>query len=330
MPTLHILSNPISPVNLSNRIDPFSISTWKFIHWMTRLGWNCIHYGVVGSEVDCKSILCLDYINTDHNACKIKYNENSARAIGENKKPGDMILCFYGVDNQAATEPHKDLKIIEPGIGYDTRAVFADYRVFTSYAQMHMFYGGREMLMSPSIWDAVIPNGFTPAEFDYTDIKSDYVLYFGRVIETKGINIAIQATAKSGKKLVIAGPGHLSNVPNHVSVVGPCNVEQRRKLMKNALAIIGPTLYVEPFGNMVVEGYLSGTPAITADWGGFIDTVVHGVTGYRCRFLEDYIEAINNIKHISNKVCFDFAMENFTDEVIHKKFDQYLKKLNNK
>ena len=91
--------------------------------------------------------------------------------------------------------------------------------------------------------------------------------------------------------MIIAGTGDLKDIgyntiPSHVSCVGYCGVEQRRILMRDARAILGPSLYVEPFGNMVVEGYFSGTPAITSDWGGFVDTVIPGITGYRCRDFE--------------------------------------------
>jgi glycosyltransferase involved in cell wall biosynthesis len=97
--------------------------------------------------------------------------------------------------------------------------------------------------------------------------------------------------------------------------------------MRDAQAIIGPTYYVEPFGNMVVEGYLSGTPAITTDWGGFTETVVHGVTGYRCREFKDFVNALKNINLIDPKACREWALTNYEETVVHKKFDEYFKKI---
>ena len=118
-------------------------------------------------------------------------------------------------------------------------------------------------------------------------------------------------------------------VPDHVTMVGYCDAEQRRDLMSKAKAIIGPTYYVEPFGNMVVEGYMSGTPAITTDWGGFTETVEHGVTGFRCRNFKDVVTAIENIDTISSQACRRWAEDNCEDTVVHKKFDQYLKNIQN-
>jgi hypothetical protein len=68
--------------------------------------------------------------------------------------------------------------------------------------------------------------------------------------------------------------------------------------MSKAKAIFGLTYYVAPFGNMVAEGYMSGTPAITADWGGFAETVQQGVTGFRCRDFKDIVTAIERIETV--------------------------------
>lgn len=330
--TLHILSSPYGPVNTSSRIDPFSMITWKFIHYMTKLGWNCIHYSIPGSQVDCEQVQCLDYIRNNNDINVRMYGERAAKEIGLRKKPGDLILCFFGSANKITTDSHSDLRIVEPVIGYETKNVFAQYRVFASYSHMHMFYGERGMLMNPSWNDAVIPNAITAGEFEYSANKEDYFLYFGRVITSKGIDLAIQATDRTNKRLIIAGPGSLSDlgylsIPPHVTVVGPCDADQRKILMSRAKAILGPTYYVEPFGNMVVEGYMSGTPAITTDWGGFTDTVVQGLTGYRCREFREFVYAINNIENIDPANCRQWAMQNYDDTVVHQKFDHYFKRI---
>lgn len=330
--TLHILCSPNKPVNILNRTDPFSIAIIKFIENMPNYDWECVLYGIPGSQVTCEYINCLPgiYNNTGTNI-KV-YNELAGKEIQKRKKPKDIIACFHGWENQEAAMANSDLHIIEPSIGYDIKAVFAPFRVFTSYAQMHMYYGHKDMLMNPSWFDAVIPNAFTAKEFSYNENKENYILYFGRVIENKGIHIAVQACEKAGIPLYIAGPGSLEDlgykhIPSHVKILGTCDVDQRRHYMSNAKAIIGPTYYVEPFGNMVAEGYFSGTPAITSDWGGFTETVINGRTGFRCREFREFVYAIENIDQISHKDCLDFAMENYSEEVIHSQFNSYFRKI---
>lgn len=299
---------------------------------MTQYGWNCIHYSIPGSEVSCETVNCLPTISADSGTNVVEYNTRAGKEIALRKKSGDMIICMYGLENKIAAEANSDLKSVEPGIGYTMTAAWATYKVFTSYAQMHMHYGWVGNEQNPGWFDAVIPNGITASEFDYTEEKGDYFLYFGRIIASKGVDLAIQATRVTGQKLIIAGSGSLADlgyttVPSHVTIAGPCDAEQRRKLMAKAKAILGPTYYVEPFGNMVVEGYMSGTPAITTDWGGFTETVVQGVTGYRCREFREFVDAINNIDRINPRICREWAMTNYEDTVVHKKLDDYLKKI---
>lgn len=332
MSTLHILSSPYNPVHIKNRIDAFAVAVVKFIDNMKKLGWDCVHYGIAGCEVNCETVICLDTVYSDKHAAIKKYNEVAGLEISKRKQPNDLIMCFHGWENQEAAQLNSDLPIVEPYIAYDHTAVFAPYKVFVSYATMHMYYGLKGMLMSPSWYDAVISNGFDPNEFDYNENKKDYILYFGRVIESKGIHLAIQATEKVEKKLIIAGPGSLSTlgyskIPDHVTCVGLCDADQRKILMRDAAAIIGPTYYVEPFGNMIIEGYLSGTPAITTDWGGFTETVVNGVTGYRCRDFKEFVYALTNLDKIDPKVCKKWAIDNYSEDVVYPRLHEYFQKI---
>lgn len=325
MSTLHILPNFHSTTHLDNRMDPFAIAVYRFIQYMAPKGYKMIHYGSPGSAPLC------EHVDIDPGS-DVEVNTRAGAAIAARKKPNDLILCFYGVGNYRATLPNQDLKIIEPSIGYSVNSIFAPYRVFTSYAQQHMFYGHKDMLMNPGWFDAVIPNAFEVDEFEFSDKKEPYLLYFGRVIESKGVHLAIQAAHRTGHKLIIAGPGSIQNlgyatVPDHVEMVGLCNAAQRRTLMRNARALLGLTHYVEPFGNMVVEAHLSGTPTITTDWGGFPETNINGVTGYRCRDWWDIIQAIENIDKISSRTCRDIAISKYSSEVVHAQFDKYIQKI---
>lgn len=308
-----------------NRTDPFAVHGYKYIKYISQY-FEMVHYGLPESIVDC------EHINIDTKPANIDdFNFKAGNEIKKRKSPDDIIVCFYGSHNKLACEMNKDCKWVEPSIGYRTDSIFSPYRVFTSYAQMHMFYGERKMLMTPSWYDEVIPNPFTISEFEYSDKKQDYFLYFGRVNHMKGLDLAIQATEKLGKKLVIAGPGSLKDIgynfiPKHVEIFGEANAEQRKLLMKNAKCLLGLTYYIEPFGNMVIEANLSGTPVITTDWGGFSETVDHGKTGYRIRDFKSLLNSIESIDSINPLDCRNWGLK-FSDEEVHNKHRLYLNKI---
>jgi glycosyltransferase involved in cell wall biosynthesis len=72
---------------------------------------------------------------------------------------------------------------------------------------------------------------------------------------------------------------------------------------------------------------MSGTPVITTDWGGFVDTNVHGVTGFRCKDFASFVDAMNRIDEIQPQACRDWAMTHFSETVVHDQFDQYFEKI---
>ena len=322
---IHVLANPRNPTGLMNRTDPFAVHAYKYIkHLSPRF--EMIHYGIPGAQIDCEHV----DIHTDPQDIK-GFNEQAGVEIFKRAEANDIIVCFYGVDNKLACDMNPRCKIVEPSIGYRANGTFAPFRAFTSYAQMHMFYGERGMMMEPSWFDTVIPNPFTISEFDYCQEKEDYFLYFGRVCPEKGVDLAIQATEKLGKKLVIAGPGSLQAmgyryIPPHVEIVGVVGPEKRKQLMGKAKALLGLTYYVEPFGNMIIEANLCGTPVITTDWGAFPEIVIEGKTGFRVRDFKSLLTAMKSVNKIDPHDCRHNGLK-YSDEAVHEKHYEYLLKV---
>jgi glycosyltransferase involved in cell wall biosynthesis len=156
--------------------------------------------------------------------------------------------------------------------------------------------------------------------------KSDELLFMGRLNDDKGVAIAIDVARRVGRRIAIVGQGDparfLKENP-HVRYLPPVDVEGRRQLMAEAAALICPTQYVEPLGNVALEAQASGTPVICTDWGGFTETVLHGVTGYRCRTMEQFEWAARNIDRIDPAACRQWALDNFSTERIGPMFEEY-------
>lgn len=327
---IHVLSNPNRPTTTKYAdYDPFAIMTHEYVHNMKQFGYEIIHYGLEGSEVDCE--------HHSLPANRDDFNREASAIIQKRKNPNDIIASFYGIAHKAATEAHSDLKVIEPAIGYDVTATFARYKVFHSYSHMHFYYGMNNNAMNPDWYDAVIPWGRNPNDFTfkYNYQKEDYFLCFGRITNRKGISLAIDAAKAAGVKLKVAGPGSLrelgySQTPSHVEEIGICNSEQRRELMSNARALYGLTYYLEPYGLMIIEAYFSGTPVITTDWGAFSETVIDGKTGYRCRNFREIVKATEDVcaGKIRSIDCLRHAKENYANSIVYRKHHKYIERIN--
>ena len=123
---------------------------------------------------------------------------------------------------------------------------------------------------------------------------------------------------------VIAGQGTPPDYGEYVGVIGP---EQRGELMSRATACFAPSYYIEPFGNVAVEAQGCGTPVLTTDWGAFTETVIDGVTGFRCRTFGEFVRAAEKAKSQNPYEIRRHAVRNYTLEVIGEKYERYFERL---
>lgn len=112
--------------------------------------------------------------------------------------------------------------------------------------------------------------------------KEDYILYYGRISEEKGIKTLLKAVP-SDIKLVIAGKGPLESIlqdlsPN-VSYVGFQSGEELKKLIQKAKFSIYPSEWYENCPFSVIESISFGTPVIGAKIGGIPELIEDGKTG---------------------------------------------------
>jgi glycosyltransferase involved in cell wall biosynthesis len=310
----------------------------RFCKFMLDAGHTVYHYGHERSEVECTEHVSvtddeaiakyLDWKNTSYNGnlndeCNKIFTRNAIREVKKRFQFRDFVLCWYGCGHQKVAKAFPTSIAVEPGIG--TFNSFADFRVFESYSLMHLTYGKYNMSMRN--YDAVIPSYLDPTEFIYNDKKEDWLLYLGRVHKMKGIDIAIDIARRTGRKLKVAGQGTLDSVPPHVEMVGYADIPMKADLLSRAAALVQPSLYCEPFGNNVIEAAVSGTPVITPDWGAFTENVVHGVTGWRCRNMDQFDWAVRNIERIDPEACRRWALSNYTIEQAHARYEEYFKQL---
>src|SRR6202035_743657 len=104
----------------------------------------------------------------------------------------------------------------------------------------------------------------------------------------------------------------------------PVSGQARADLLSSAAAVFTPSIYVEPFCGVHVEAMLCGTPVLTTDHGVFNETVLHGVTGWRCRTVEQMMWAAQNIDRLADSnVIRKYAAANFSLERVALMYEEY-------
>jgi len=261
-----------------------------------------------------------------------EFNANTILEISRRKSEKDFLLCTMG-NYQQEIANSVGLQVVESGIGYT--GIFAKYKVFESYAWMSYIYGLTNQ-QDGNYYDAVIPNSYDLADFPYSSEfpKQNYYVYLGRLIQRKGLQIALEVTQYLKAPLIIAGQGDLHNVEGrdfsqfkNVKHIGSVPPKERAALLAGAIATFVPTTYIEPFGGVAIESQLEGTPVITTDWGVFPETVVHGKTGYRCRTFDDFVWAAYHAKDLDGEECRRWASENYSIDRVRLMYQKYFENI---
>lgn len=338
----HICALPHTCVTTDYLSCAYTAKVLNFCRMMKDRGHTVFLYGGEQNEAPCdEHIVCVSeadraaHVGDKHfTSASFDYNlpfwvNANNRVVEEIKKRADQkdFVCIIGgYAQKQIADALPNMISVEFGVGYG--GSFSKYRVFESYAWMHLCYGaargGDPHGVDGQWWDTVIPGYLDPAQFPYSEEKDDYYLFIGRLIDRKGYRIAADVCFDLGKRLLVAGQGDPPLGCEYVGVVGP---EERGKLMSRAKAVFVPTIYIEPFGNVNIEAQACGTPVITTDWGAFTETVEHGITGYRCRTFGEFRRAAQDVDKLKPAAIRSRAISLYSLDVIGKKYEKYFQRL---
>ena len=132
------------------------------------------------------------------------------------------------------------------------------------------------------IYPPVDTGFFSP---DDTVASDNFLLIVSALVPYKRIDLAIEASRRSGVPLRIVGDGPeraalaalVQRTGGDVQLLGSVSDEEVRSLYRRAIAVMLPG--EEDFGIAPVEAQACGTPVIALARGGALETVVDGVTG---------------------------------------------------
>ncbi len=274
------------------------------------------------------------------------YRTINARAIGEigvRYQHGDIVLLTGGLAMKPIMLGLPQAMVVEWAAGY-SGVMISDksmdrwpYICFESTAWRHYMYG-KWGIEDGRFFDTVIPNFFAQEEWSLHKKrdKEDYLCFVGRMIARKGPHIAAEIAKVMEMPIYFAGSGVKYSSEGYIEThdglkllgdvhyVGTVGVKERNELMGKARALLVPTTYIEPFGAVAVEGPLCGTPAVSTDFGAFVDTVPRKL---RFNTLAEGCAAVQHAMKLNPREVRDHALARFSLEAIAPMYEEWFQRL---
>ncbi len=199
--------------------------------------------------------------------------------------------------------------------------VYKKYNSTSAYVSISNSDRNNELDYLSTIYHGIDPNDFT-----FVEKKENHLLYFGRIHPDKGAHLAIEIAQKSGYPLKMAGLIQDQSYfdekikpfidQHYIEYMGNVGPKKRDKLLGNALALLHPIRFKEPFGLSVLESMMCGTPVIAFNKGSMPELIANGISGYLVNSVPEAVEAVQNIAAIPSLECRNYAVNKFSLETM--------------
>lgn len=177
---------------------------------------------------------------------------------------------------------------------------------------------------------AMIYHGVDSAQFTFRRKPDDYVCYLGSFTEAKGPIRAITAARTLGLRLLLAGPNNAYYKEKveplvdgkSVEYVGYVSGTERDRLLGGARALLYPICYPEPFGLVLVEAMMCGTPVAAMRLGAVPEVVDENVTGCSAADDSEFEQAILRAMALDRGQVREQAIARFSAERMAREYAQ--------
>jgi len=174
-------------------------------------------------------------------------------------------------------------------------------------------------------WSGTVYHGLPKDLYHFQSQPGQYLAFIGRISPEKRPDRAIEIAKRTGVQLKIAAKVDetdeayfqeeikpLLEHSSFIEFIGEINEREKDEFLGNALALLFPIDWPEPFGLVLIEAMACGTPIIAFRNGSVPEIVDDSRTGFVVDTLEEAITAVQKIDSIDRRICRAAFEERFT------------------
>jgi glycosyltransferase involved in cell wall biosynthesis len=181
-------------------------------------------------------------------------------------------------------------------------------------------------------WMGTVYHGLPADLYKQGEGEGGYVVFLGRISPEKRVDRAIEIARQAGVKIKIAAKIDRADeayydkemkplfAQRHVEFLGEIGEKEKGELLQNAIALLFPIDWEEPFGMVTIEALACGTPVIAFNRGSVPEIITNGKTGYIVETIDEAVAALQRIHEISRGECRQSFENRFSATIMAKNY----------
>ena len=166
-------------------------------------------------------------------------------------------------------------------------------------------------------------------QYEFVEEKDDYLFFLGRMNPEKGAHLAVEVANRLDRHLLMvtkmSEPAEKRYFETEVEPLLNSNIEmmgeiapsQKSGLFAHAFCTLVPIQWPEPFGLVLIESLVTGTPVIAIRNGAVPEIIDEGKNGFMVDSIDEMADRVEQVKNIKPRDCRRSVEERFsTSEMI--------------
>jgi len=198
------------------------------------------------------------------------------------------------------------------------------YKAFPKMPLVSISDSQRRPLPPGINWVATIPHGLPEGDYHFNPKGGEYLAFLGRMSPEKRPDRAIEVAKRVGIPLKMAAKIDPSEVTyfeqtikpllDHplIEFIGEIGDHEKQNFLGNAMALLFPIDWPEPFGLVMIEAMAVGTPVIAWRAGSVDEVIDEGLSGLVVDSIDEMAAAVGRAQELSRRVVRERFEARFT------------------